>query len=207
MYPKKDVFTENTLLNIRGWSQDLIAEVLTEPDMIYTFPRDSARPTIRYYLRERVFNAEDVESIANIVRPRAEELERRRVSRREDALKELQEAAACVDIGVRIMSTAALQIAAIENFYARMADDQRNAPDTMDRERLRRIYINYAAGRLVDYDAISAALPKPLDRRKIYAMLRERIEAKILSTYPGLATPDEAAAPESQDAAAVSSAQ
>jgi hypothetical protein len=188
MYPKKDLFPETILLNSRGWTPELIAEILEGPDVIHAYPRDETRPTARFYLRKRVHVAEQIETVAAIVSTRNEELEIHRAAKRERAWKNMQDALAAAEISVKAMPLSQLQTAAIESFYARLASDRRQAPATIDKSRLWKIYMNFAVGQLVDYDAISAALPRPLDRRKIYDLISDRIAEKVLEVYPDLRT-------------------
>jgi hypothetical protein len=205
MFPKKrNSISHNELISQNGWTEELVEQVLGMPDIVLQFPRDEDAAPARYYHRYRVAEAEEKQEVAAIVRPRAEEWEERqryiRASKTDRRLIVLK-AVSPGDIVVERIPLATLKTRALETFYARNGALGRSAPQRLDQPTLRKIYLNFAVGQLVDYDGINARLLDPLSKAELYKLIGAEIMARVVEAYPELGPEIETAAPESQGAA------
>lgn len=193
IFPKrKNHFTNYEMLGPRGWTDDLIANILRGPDIVISFPRDTAKEPQRFFERDRVLEAEQDQAVADIITPRAdayEEEKRYRQACKSDRRMIIKSAIARDDIVVERLPINTLRIRALETFYERNAASGRPAPDKLDEPTLRKIYLNFAVGQLVDYDAINAKLPEPLAKADLHRLISADITAQIFAAYPDLSEP------------------
>jgi len=179
------------LIHHRGWTEELIAAHLGEPDMVQTYPNKPASRPVSYFLRSRVDEAEKLDDVAAVVIPRQAELSQSRADREAQKAKIMREAADAAEIVVEQLPLHEVKIRGIEAVYEENGRQGRDAPTAISEEWLSSIAFKFAVRRLVDYDRIIAALPAPLDKPEVYELCRERIDAAVIALYPEIAPPVE----------------
>lgn len=188
MMHRSKLYSPGDLLIDRGWTKELIAEVLGDPDMVLSYPRDKARQPEGFFLRTRVFGMEQKKEVQAVTVPRLIEIGERQRAKKARLMRDAADAA---EIVVETMSIHDLKIRALETWYEELAKGRSNAPSSMDERRIAGIAFRFATRRLVDYDRIIAALPAPLDKPEVYDLCRERIDAAVIALYPQIAPPVE----------------
>jgi hypothetical protein len=191
MILRNKLYSPGDLLADRGWTKELIAEQLGEPDIVQSYPREKTRQPDQFFLRDRVHGRERVQAVQAVIVPRLVELGERA---RAQKAKLMRDAADAAEIVVEVMPLHDLKIRALEAFYEGLAKKRKNAPAKLDERRLAEIAFQFAVRRLVDYDRIIGALPAPLDRPEVYEICRERIDAAVAAHYPQIAPAPELAA-------------
>lgn len=186
---RRSHFTAYELTGPRGWTEELIANVLGEPDIVISFPREEGKTPQGFYQQKRVLEAERETEVAEVVAPRAAAYEERRIYKlacKTDKRAIVLNAISVDDIVVEQLPANTLKIRALETFYERNAASGRPAPARLDEPTLRKIYLNFAVGQLVDYDGINAKLPEPLPKAELHKLISAEIEAKVTEAYPEL---------------------
>jgi hypothetical protein len=199
MAKRANHFTRNHLLFRRGWTKELIAAHLGEPDEIRHYPKASANKVDEFFHRSRVEEAEQKPDIRDLIAAREAELHKSRTERAEERLRTIRSAVAAIEIRVELLPDHELKIRALETFYAEWARTGRNAPRTMTADRIADLAFKFAAGRLVDYGQINDAIPvsSPLPKPDLFRICRDQIEAAVRAAYPQLVQSD----PEIENAA------
>jgi hypothetical protein len=162
----------------RSWPRWLVQSELGAPDLVKPNAKKPGRVN-RFYWLDRVEKAE-----RSPIAAREIQLQRAARGRRALDKPELVEAAAGVDIKVKRMSLASLQVAAVELFYERNASLRRRSPAVFDAELLRRASIEYVLRNLVEWDLIFAGFERRATRDEAYFLVRDRVLEKIVEMYP-----------------------
>ena len=200
MIHRSKLYSPGDLLADRGWTKELIEQVLGDPDIVLTYPREPKRSPESFYLRTRVDAGEKGKEAQAVIVPRLLELGERQRAKEAQIMRDAADAA---EIVVEATPIHDLKIRALETFYEELARARKRAPSTMDERRISDIAFKFATRRLVDYDRIIAALPAPLDRPEVYELCRERIDAAVAAIYPQISPPVEEPAPPAEAETAI----
>ena len=133
MMHRSKLYSPGDLLTGRGWTKELIADVLGDPDIVLTYPRDKDRPPESFFLRTRVFGMERKKQVQAVTVARLLELGERRRAKEAQIMRDAADAA---EIVVETMSIHDLKIRALETWYEELARARKSAPSTMDERRL-----------------------------------------------------------------------
>lgn len=172
MAAKSKYFHHTHLTNVRGWSDELIASHLGDPDLVQHFPREAGKVPDRLYFRTRVEKAEQIEAISAIVLPRRAELAESKAERVARRARLLEEAAQAAEIVVEKLPLFEVKIRALETLYEELGRKRKQGPRTLDAQKIANIAFKFATRRLVDYDRIMAALPAPPEKSEVYDLCR-----------------------------------
>jgi hypothetical protein len=189
-YPPIVSFTR--LTKERGWSELLIRKHLGPPDALAVNPTRPEFP-VRIWLLRRVERAERRPAVISELQ-RIADGRRLRDMINDGSIEELREKLAgdlaAVSIDVQKISIEELRNRAYAAICAAQGDQP---PDFPQDEVSANSMVRYAKRHLVDHEALAEAFEHRAEPWQVAYLLKERIEAAILVTYPEL-RPAEAAA-------------
>lgn len=174
-------------LRDRGWTPAMIRGLLGEPDDTRPNPRYVKAAPMRFWLAERVEEAESTDAFrARLAKAQSRSKSGKATARAKEAA--LHEELAKIRVTVKTMGLDAARRSAIASYNAHHADDPDMwASRDSDRAFLDRITVNYLRHERTSYDELGEALAGRIGRQSGHALLRNRILDEIARRYPDLA--------------------
>jgi hypothetical protein len=191
--PRRSPYVTRTkIIRERGWPADLVDQVLGEEAVLGRNPHRPSGPNMRLY---RIADVEAAELRPNIRRalrfppPPQGILSRKAFRAIEADWKELVDA---LEPKVEVIPLDDLQSVAVSAYVAWMSELEKSPGDLTNEKKLRYLMFCHARRELVDWAAISAALPAPLTISDVKILCRERVNVAVRAAYPALSPAAEA---------------
>ena len=174
-----------TAMKKRGWTEQLIASLLGEPDDIKPNPHYRSGPAMKLYSSERVEEAEKSPEFIAAQEGRKARREAVAKSRRHQAQK-IQDYLDSLEITVPAMGKNKLMRLAQEHY-----DDRRQGDDYYDgggdqEAFIARICVNYLRHELTSYEAHLAKVAGKVGASEAYLKIKEKVLDAIGEVYPWL---------------------